>query len=89
MKLLPILLLSLAINAAAYASDPCSGKNPLFCRPAPGPIIIEQVRVKPEGSLTTRTDRVISRDGETLMVIKGKDHNWNIGDVKDEPNYDE
>jgi len=59
----------------ATAEDPCAGRNPMFCAPAPGPIIVETIRVKPSGCMTTTHDTIVSRDGKILVVRKGRCYN--------------
>jgi hypothetical protein len=67
-----VLIAGLLFAGVAIAEDPCEGRNPKYCTPQPGPIVVEKVRVRPSGSIATTHDTVISQDGRILAVIKGK-----------------
>ena len=75
MKIMVVLAFMLLFLSPAKAEDPCAGRNPLYCAPQPGPVIVEKIRTKPSGSITTTTDTVISQDGRALVIIRGRDHN--------------
>ena len=68
----------LLFATVAFADDPCEGRNPKFCAPAPGPIIVESIRVKPSGCMTTTHDTVVTQDGKVLYVRKGQCHNSDV-----------
>ena len=82
-----VLFAVLFLASSAYAGDPCAGRNPAYCQPAPGPIIVESVRVKPRGSITTTHDTIVSQDGRILLVIKGDDHTSSPSKVRRRRNY--
>lgn len=83
MKVLFVLTFLLFLPLPAGAEDPCAGRNPRFCPPAPAPVICGYERVKPRGSLATTHDYVCRQGDRVLFVRKGRQNHYNINDVRE------
>jgi len=84
------LLAILFFVSPAVANDYCEGRSPRSrgCSShQSAPIVCEHVRVRPEGSLTTTTDYVCKIGDRIVSVRKGRDHNWDIGDIEERRGY--
>lgn len=78
MKVLLIAAL-LLFATPVLAEDPCANRNPRYCQSNyQAPIIVEKVRVMPEGSIATTHDTIVRQGDRVLMVIKGKSNQTSI-----------
>lgn len=48
------------------------------------PMVVEKLRVKPEGSDATRTVQVIRQGGRVVAIIKPQPNQQSLGDIQDE-----
>ena len=85
LRVLPLFVLLLGTpTSPAFGDDPCAGRNPRFCHAVDTqPIVCGYIRVRPEGSIATTHDYVCRQGDHIISVRQGRDHNYNIDDVKE------